>query len=92
MSKPKLRRNYQTASMTLDEKINRLLARVSVDNPPTTQEGRDLYLDLAAKALGMTYAAARAKFDNKNPAVRAARANVKNKLFSIIYGGGMSLI
>lgn len=92
MSKPKLRRNYQTTSVTLDEKITRLLARVSVDNPPAVTAGKDLYLELAAKALGMTYAAARTKFDNGNPAVRSARANVKRKMFSIMYSGGLSLL
>lgn len=91
MSKPMLRKNYPAVHQLLDEKITALLRAYSPENPPSAKEGHDLYLEIAAKALGMTYAAARKKFNSGNPGVRSARANVKAKMFSITYGGGMSL-
>lgn len=75
----------------LDEKITRMLAKYSADNPPEVRAGHDLYLEIAAKALGMTYADARKKMSNGNTGVLSARANVKNKMFSIMYSGGESL-
>lgn len=90
MPKSKNAKPLALVHQALDEKITRLLAKYSVDNPPMVKYGNDLYLEIAAKALGMTYAAARKKLSNGNTGVRSARDNVKNKLFSITYGGGMS--
>ena len=76
----------------LDEKINALLRAYSPENPPYVSPGQDLYLEIAAKALGMTLSDAKKKLSAGNPGVRSARANVKKKLFSIMYGGGVALM
>lgn len=75
----------------LAETINRLLSAISETNPLVVSHGVDPYLEVAAKALGMSYEDARKKMSNGNVAVLSARADVKKKLFSITYGGGVSL-
>src|SRR6478609_4851185 len=87
MSKTKPRKKYTPIHQTLDEKINKLLFPFSESNPPTVTPGTDPYLEIAAKALGMTYVDARKKLSNGNVAVLSARMSVKNKLFAISSGG-----
>ncbi len=88
---PKVRKNHPPVHRVLEEKIVALLRPYSVDNPPAVSPGEDIYLEIAAKALGMTLPAAKDKLSKGNPGVRSARASVKRKLFSIMYGGGEAL-
>ncbi len=88
---PKIVKGYPPVHPKLAETINRLLSAISETNPLVVTHGVDPCLEVAAKALGMTYEAARSKMSNGNVAVLSARADVKRKLFSITYGGGTSL-
>jgi hypothetical protein len=83
---PMIRKAYPPVHPTLDEKINRLLAPYSSDNPPDIKSGIDPYLEIAAKAMGITYADAKKKQSKGNVAVLSARQNVKTKLFAIAFG------
>jgi len=87
---PLIRKAYPPVHPTLDEKINRLLAPYSPDNPPDVKPGIDPYLEIAAKALGITYADAKKKQSKGNVAVLSARQNVKNKLFAIAFSAPVS--
>lgn len=90
MQKQAPRTIFQKLHPTLDEKINRLLAPYSSDNPPDIKSGTDPYLEIAAKALGITYADAKKKQSKGNVAVLSARDNVKTKLFAIAFGATVS--
>jgi hypothetical protein len=85
---PKMQKSYSALSKPLDEKVNRLLLAVSEDNPVTVTPGADPYLEIAAKALGMSYKDAKKKLSKGNAAVLAVRNDVKTKLFAITYGNG----
>lgn len=88
MTKPKTSKKYPPVHKALDEKINKLLFTYSDTNMPTVTPGIDPYLEIAAKALGMTYADAMKKMSKGNVAVQSARMDVKNKLFAI--SGGLN--
>lgn len=88
---PKMRREFKPVHAVLEDRIVAFLRLYSPENPPTTSPGQDLYLEIAAKAMGMSLTDAKKKLNNGNPGVRSARASVKRKLFSIMYGGGEAL-
>lgn len=55
---------------------------------PTMLAGVDPYLEIAARAMRITYVQAKKKLEEGNAGVRALRAYVKKAVFSIAYAEG----
>lgn len=73
------------------ELLHERVANILRLGAPTMTSGLDPYLEIAARAMRITYTQAHKKYNAGNAGVIALRAHVKKAVFAMTYAGGEAI-